>query len=80
MLPLIAVLSAYGPLPAQRIGQLLRCPHKRTLRRLARAWEQDLVSCHGELWRLTARGHARAQLLREDEERFGKLLARCVSR
>jgi hypothetical protein len=76
----IAVLSAYGPLSSERLGQLLRTPQRRVQRGLTRAWEADLVSCDGQLWRLTARGHARATVLREDEVKFGKLLARCVTR
>ena len=75
---LIALLATQGPCTADLLARLSGGHRWLVHRRLRAAWGEDLVSViattrAGDVWRLTARGRARAVQLREDEPRFARL-------
>jgi predicted transcriptional regulator len=71
---LIASLAAYGPSTLAQLVTRLRAREGRLRRQLDALWRDDLVSVDGALYRLTARGHARASMLRARERRFEGLI------
>jgi len=72
---LIALLAVHGPSTADRLARRGGTWRWLTARRLHALWLDDLVSVDaGKLWKLTARGHARAGVLRLDEPRFARLV------
>lgn len=71
---LIAALSAYGVASPQSLARVLRARERRVQRQLVALWLEDLVEVDGNLWRLSAAGHARARVLKENEQRFASLI------
>lgn len=71
---LIALLAVRGPCTCAQLARLSKTWRWLTNRRLHALWMDDLVGITaGDVWRLTPRGHARASVLREDEERFERM-------